>query len=83
MKTWPKHPVIYEINTWVWLAELSRKYRRPVNLNRYVEHHAIYLSNRSCRNTSSQQSLAIRHVHPDDAQREYAYGADSKGWYIF
>ncbi len=32
MKTWPNHPVIYEINTWVWLAELSRKYQRPVNL---------------------------------------------------
>ena len=32
MKTWPEHPVIYEINTWVWLAELSRKYQRPVNL---------------------------------------------------
>ena len=24
MKTWPKNPVIYEINTWVWLAELQR-----------------------------------------------------------
>ncbi len=32
MKPWPKHPVIYEINTWVWLGELSRKYKRPVNL---------------------------------------------------
>ncbi len=32
MKTWPSHPVIYEINTWVWLAELSRKYQGPVNL---------------------------------------------------
>jgi hypothetical protein len=32
MKTWPKHPVIYEINTWVWLGELSRKYQRPMNL---------------------------------------------------
>ncbi len=32
MKAWPKHPVIYEINTWVWLDELSRKYQRPVNL---------------------------------------------------
>ena len=32
MKTWPKHPVIYEINTWVWLSELSRKYQKPVNL---------------------------------------------------
>ncbi len=32
MRTWPKHPVIYEINTWVWLGELSRKYRKSVNL---------------------------------------------------
>ena len=32
MKTWPEHPVIYEINTWVWLDELSRKYQRPLNL---------------------------------------------------
>lgn len=32
MKPWPKHPVIYEINTWVWLGELSQKYNRPVTL---------------------------------------------------
>jgi len=32
MRTWPLHPVIYEINTWVWLGELSRKYQGPVNL---------------------------------------------------
>lgn len=32
MKTWPKNPVIYEINTWVWLAELSRKYQATVDL---------------------------------------------------
>ncbi|MGC2765699.1 MAG: hypothetical protein WB607_09350 [Candidatus Acidiferrum sp.] len=32
MKPWPKHPVIYEINTWVWLSELSRKYKSLVNL---------------------------------------------------
>ncbi len=30
--TWPSHPRIYEINTWVWLGELSRKYARPVTL---------------------------------------------------
>ena len=23
MKTWPQYPVIYEINTWVWLGELE------------------------------------------------------------
>jgi hypothetical protein len=32
MRPWPMHPVIYEINTWVWLRELSLKYLRPVNL---------------------------------------------------
>ncbi len=32
MKAWSKYPVIYEINTWVWLGELSRKHRKPVTL---------------------------------------------------
>jgi hypothetical protein len=32
MRSWPRYPVIYEINTWVWLNELSRKYNRPVRL---------------------------------------------------
>ena len=32
MKTWSQHPVIYEINTWVWLQELTQKYRQPVTL---------------------------------------------------
>lgn len=32
MPGWPKHPVIYEINTWVWLGELGRKLGRPVDL---------------------------------------------------
>ena len=32
MRTWPKHHVIYEINTWVWLGELSRKYQKIVDL---------------------------------------------------
>lgn len=32
MKAWPRHPLIYEINTWVWLGELSRRYQKPVNL---------------------------------------------------
>ena len=34
MKPWPRYPVIYEINTWVWLQELSRKYQGPVNLGK-------------------------------------------------
>jgi hypothetical protein len=32
MRKWPRHPVIYEINTWMWLGELSRKYRKSVGL---------------------------------------------------
>lgn len=32
MKSWPTYPVIYEINTWVWLQELSERYQCPVSL---------------------------------------------------
>ncbi len=32
MTAWRKYPVIYEINTWVWLGELGRKHRKPVTL---------------------------------------------------
>lgn len=32
MNGWPKYPLIYEINTWVWLDELSRKGQRPLTL---------------------------------------------------
>jgi hypothetical protein len=24
MSTWPRHPVVYEVNTWAWLGDLSR-----------------------------------------------------------
>jgi hypothetical protein len=30
MKSWSTHPVIYEINAWAWLQELSIKHDRPV-----------------------------------------------------
>ena len=29
---WPSHPLIYEINTWVWLRRLSSKYQRRITL---------------------------------------------------
>ncbi len=32
MNLWPKHPIIYEINTWVWLHELGRKRNAPMTL---------------------------------------------------
>lgn len=28
----PEKPIIYEINTWIWLNELSKKYRKKINL---------------------------------------------------
>ncbi len=37
MDTWPKHPIIYEINTWVWLTELSRQHGRPITLQNVPE----------------------------------------------
>ncbi len=32
MTDWPRHPTIYEINTWAWLHDLSARYRHPVTL---------------------------------------------------
>lgn len=32
MKSWKKNPVIYEINTWVWLEELSLKHLTNITL---------------------------------------------------
>ena len=34
---WKRHPILYEINTRVWLAELSREYERPINLGNLPE----------------------------------------------
>jgi hypothetical protein len=32
MEFWKKNPAIYEINTWVWLGELSNELKEPVTL---------------------------------------------------
>ncbi len=37
MRTWPAKPSIYEINTFVWLNELSLKYKRPISLGTVPE----------------------------------------------
>ena len=29
---WPKNPIIYEINAWVWLNELTRKHKKSITL---------------------------------------------------
>jgi len=33
VSVWKKNPTLYEINTWVWLADLSRKYGKTINLS--------------------------------------------------
>ena len=30
---WPRYPIIYEINTWVWLSHLSGKYGKQLDLS--------------------------------------------------
>jgi hypothetical protein len=29
---WSRNPIIYEINTWVWLKELSERHKQPISL---------------------------------------------------
>jgi hypothetical protein len=31
--SWPRYPTLYEINTWVWLFELSQKYGETLTLS--------------------------------------------------
>jgi hypothetical protein len=33
LSVWPRYPSIYEINTWVWLSEISHKYGTTINLS--------------------------------------------------
>ena len=33
VSVWPRYPTVYEINTWVWLSELSKKYGTKVDLS--------------------------------------------------
>ncbi len=33
MSRWPRHPVIYQINTWVWLASIGDKIGRSIHLS--------------------------------------------------
>jgi len=35
--TWTSHPIVYEINAWVWLDDLSREYGKPVTLGNVPE----------------------------------------------
>ena len=32
MRMWPRYPSLFEINTWVWLSDLSQKCQRRIDL---------------------------------------------------
>jgi hypothetical protein len=33
MSTWTRSPTLYEINTWVWLSDLTQEYGKDVDLS--------------------------------------------------
>ena len=33
VSAWPLYPSVYEINTWVWLVELSEEYGKNITLS--------------------------------------------------
>ena len=33
VSSWQRYPTIYEINTWIWLTDLSQRYQRAVDLS--------------------------------------------------
>ena len=49
MNSWTRHPVIFEINTWVWLNELSEKYSRPIT-HRVKGPHGVALTKAKVQN---------------------------------
>ena len=69
---WPHKPFIYQINTWVWLNELSRKYRRPITLESVPDEvlnnlgalqvDCIWLMGIWTRSAAARQS-ALRYTH--------------------
>ncbi len=71
MLAWPRNPVIYEINTWVWLRELSRKYGRAVDLGSVPPDEWDQLSSLHCdavwlMGVWQRSAAAIRQIAADE-----------------
>jgi hypothetical protein len=93
---WPRKPFIYQINTWVWLNELSRKYRKPITLESVPDEvlndlaalqvDAIWLMGIWTRSAAARQS-ALRYTHeykpalPDLKQDDVVGSAYAVGSY--
>lgn len=72
MPSFPDKPVIYEINTWIWLNELSKKYRKKINLANLPAKELDELANLGFNAVwlmgvwqRSPAGLAIAREHPD------------------
>lgn len=93
---WPHNPIIYEINTWVWLRSLSQRYGKRITLNnvpdevlddlaRY-EFDAIWLMGIWHRGPSTRAS-ALNYTHeyvgalPDISKKDVAGSAYAIGNY--
>ena len=33
LSVWPRHPSVYEINTWIWISDLAQKYGKSIDLS--------------------------------------------------
>jgi hypothetical protein len=74
---WPKYPLVYEINTRIWLAELSARAGRPLTLDTVpndeidriarLGFHGVWLMGVW---TTGPEAIDIARTHPD-LQREY------------
>lgn len=75
---WRRHPILYEINTRVWLGELSRKHGRPIDLGSVPEEEieqfkaygldAVWLMGVWAPSPASRK-IALRHTGPSSDYR--------------
>ncbi len=80
MNVWPKRPVIYEINTWVWLQELSQKYKSPVTLAKVPREHGAAENVRlHLLADPSYQERMVRFIENHDEPRAAATFPSRKG----
>lgn len=95
--SWANNPSIYEINTWVWLVELSQRYQQPITLNNIPDEEidflasfnfdAIWLMGVWHRSKATRNS-ALNYVHeyrgalPDIQNADVVGSAYSIGGYI-
>lgn len=83
---WPAFPVIYEINTWVWLHDLSCRLNHPVTLRDVpqaeLERLASYRFDAVWLMGVWERSPAARRIAREDPRLWPAYEAGLPGWSV-